>query len=103
MVKRWIIRIDEEKCSSCGLCIPGCAEVPCRWWTARPGWCGSSVTGWVLVLATVPDALTLEERKLRPSIRIGCCLPPGAKRQGEQDCTWETGIKLDGHGDAAPG
>ncbi|NLA57936.1 MAG: 4Fe-4S binding protein [Firmicutes bacterium] len=26
MAKRWIIRIDEEKCNGCGLCIPGCAE-----------------------------------------------------------------------------
>ena len=26
MVKRLIIRIDEEKCNGCGLCIPGCAE-----------------------------------------------------------------------------
>lgn len=26
MVKRVIIRIDEEKCNGCGLCIPGCAE-----------------------------------------------------------------------------
>ena len=26
MIKRFIVRIDEEKCDGCGLCIPGCAE-----------------------------------------------------------------------------
>jgi len=26
MIKRKIIRIDEEKCNGCGLCIPNCAE-----------------------------------------------------------------------------
>ena len=25
-MKRKIIEIDEEKCTGCGLCIPGCAE-----------------------------------------------------------------------------
>src|SRR5512139_4019090 len=26
MAKRRIVRIDEEKCNGCGLCIPNCAE-----------------------------------------------------------------------------
>ena len=26
MAKRQIIKIDEEKCNGCGLCIPGCPE-----------------------------------------------------------------------------
>lgn len=26
VIKRLIIRVDEEKCDGCGLCIPGCAE-----------------------------------------------------------------------------
>jgi ferredoxin len=26
MLKRKIIRIDEEKCDGCDLCIPSCAE-----------------------------------------------------------------------------
>ncbi|MBT7289788.1 MAG: 4Fe-4S binding protein, partial [Chloroflexi bacterium] len=25
-VKRQIIKIDEEKCTGCGVCVPGCAE-----------------------------------------------------------------------------
>ena len=35
---RKIIKIDEEKCNGCGLCIPSCAEGRCKLLTARRAW-----------------------------------------------------------------
>lgn len=106
MVKRWIIRIDEEKCNGCGLCIPGCAEgalqiVDGKARLVREALCD----GLGACLGDCPQgALTLEEREVEafdPELVAAFHQEQSAKESGT--VPGETGIKLDGHGGGCPG
>ena len=55
---RKIIKIDEEKCNGCGLCVPACAEGAIRIIDGKARLVRISiVTAWALVWANAPKGL----------------------------------------------
>ena len=67
-MKRKIIKIDEEKCNGCGLCIPNCAEQAIKIINGKARLIDDAVCdGLGACLGECPEgALTLEEREAEP-------------------------------------
>jgi NAD-dependent dihydropyrimidine dehydrogenase PreA subunit len=67
-MKRKIIKIDEEKCNGCGLCIPNCAEQAIKIINGKARLTDDAVCdGLGACLGECPEgALTLEEREADP-------------------------------------
>jgi NAD-dependent dihydropyrimidine dehydrogenase PreA subunit len=67
-MKRKIIKIDEEKCNGCGLCIPNCAEQAIKIIDGKARLMDDAVCdGLGACLGECPEgALTLEEREAEP-------------------------------------
>lgn len=67
-MKRKIIKIDEEKCNGCGLCIPDCPEGALRVIDGKARLVGDLLCdGLGACISTCPeDAITVEEREAEP-------------------------------------
>jgi ferredoxin len=67
-MKRKIIRIDEEKCTGCGLCIPDCPEGALQVIDGKARLVGDLLCdGLGACISTCPeDAITVEEREAEP-------------------------------------
>lgn len=67
-MKRQIIKIDEEKCTGCGLCIPNCHEQAIQIINGKARLINDAICdGLGACLGECPEgALTLEERDAQP-------------------------------------
>jgi ferredoxin len=67
-MKRKIIRIDEEKCTGCGLCVPDCPEGALQVIDGKARLVGDLLCdGLGACISTCPeDAITVEEREAEP-------------------------------------
>ncbi|NLC51708.1 MAG: 4Fe-4S binding protein, partial [Firmicutes bacterium] len=67
-MKRLIIKIDEEKCNGCGLCVPACAEGAIQIIDGKAKLVGENLCdGLGACLGDCPQgAITLEEREAEP-------------------------------------
>ncbi len=67
-MKRKIIKIDEEKCTGCGLCIPNCHEQAIKIINGKARLINDAICdGLGACLGECPEgALTLEERDAEP-------------------------------------
>ncbi|MFH1877176.1 MAG: 4Fe-4S binding protein [Candidatus Omnitrophota bacterium] len=71
-MRRKIIKIDEEKCNGCGLCVPDCPEGAIRIVEGKARLVKESLCdGLGACLGTRPEgAITIEERTLKVMMRL---------------------------------
>ena len=83
LTKRNIIKIDEEKCNGCGLCVSACAEGALQIvdGKARPV-SESYCDGLGACRNTLPGAINIEEREAAPCDEAAVQKAPGEQEAG---------------------
>jgi len=119
MVKRLMIQIDEEKCTGCGLCVPGCAEGALQVIDGKArlfsetycdglGACLGECPEGALTLREVDtvefdmEAATNHVRKIRGEPEAPCAETKGAPFAGSEAFTYAAGHEIGQHNGAVP-